>query len=241
MRVTGQQALGVLLSPARMVPYLTTSNGDLNRAADLYLWATELAGALHAQISFVELAVRNALDPQLQAWNSSQNGQTEWTAAGAAEPDLYHLLKDDIKQARSRANRDAAIRGHHHPRHGAAVTHDDMVAQLMFGSWVKVLRPISKTESSARQQRLWSGALHQAFPGVSANDSDRTTLGDQLDTLRYLRNRVAHHDNLLTVNVKHRLSSMLSILSKIDGDYPALAMARSTIRRLAKEDPRLNW
>lgn len=34
---------------------------------------------------------------------------------------------------------------------------------------------------------------------------------------------------------------MLSLRSKIDGDYPALTMARSTIRRLAKEDPQLAW
>jgi hypothetical protein len=86
--VTSQRALGVLLSPARMAPYLAESKGDLERAADLYLWATELAGALHAQISFVELAVRNAIDPHLGAWNVAKGGPPEWTNRRAAQGEL---------------------------------------------------------------------------------------------------------------------------------------------------------
>jgi len=239
--MTGQHPLQLLLSTARMAPYLAESQGDLARAADLYLWATELAGALHAQISFVELAVRNALDPQLSAWNVSQGGDAEWTNVGAAEGVLYTILKNDIKDARRRGERETAIRAQNHPRHGAAVTHDDMVAQLMFGSWVKVLRPMSNTESSAKQQKLWGDQLHLAFPGADPSDAGRVVVGNQLDTLRYLRNRVAHHDNLLTVNLSNRLRAMLSALSKIDGSYPALAMARSTVRRLVREDPRKGW
>ena len=239
--MTSQPALQVLLSAARMAPYLQASNGDLGRAADLYLWATELAGALHAQISFVELAVRNAVDPQLSAWNVSQSGHASWTNVGAAQGELYTILKNDIKEARRRGERETAIRAPNHPRHKANVTHDDMVAQLMFGSWVKILRPMSSTESATKQQKLWKDQLHQGFPGADSSDAGRVTVGNQLDTLRYLRNRVAHHDNLLTVNVSNRLNAMLSALSKIDNDYSTLAMARSTVRRLTKEDPRKNW
>jgi hypothetical protein len=224
-----------------MAPYMAAANGDLARAADVYLWATELAGALHAQISFVELAVRNALDSQIQAWNVAQGGPAEWTAAGAAQADLYSLLKGSLSQARDRAKSDAAMRGPHHPRHAAQITHDDMVAQLTFGTWVKVLRPLSTTESSARQELLWKDQLHHAFPHAGSDDAARSALGNQLDSIRYLRNRVAHHDNLLTVNVARRLRDMLSVLAKIDQDYATLAMARSTVRRLVREDPRRTW
>ena len=224
-----------------MAPYLAEASGDLARAADVYLWATELAGALHAQISFVELAVRNALDAQIQTWNVSHGGPSEWTAAGAAQADLYSILKGSLNQARDRAKSDAAMRGPHHPRHGAQVTHDDMVAQLTFGTWVKLLRPLSASESSARQEHLWREQLHYAFPRTGSDDAARAALGSQLDSIRYLRNRVAHHDNLLTVNVQHRLRDMLSVLAKIDQDYATLAMARSNVRRLVREDPRRTW
>lgn len=224
-----------------MAPYVAAASGDLVRAGDLYLWATEMAGALHAQLSFVELAVRNAVDPCLSAWNVRQGGPAEWTARGAAQGDLYALLGRALREARNRADKEAALRAHGHPRHGAPVTHDDIVAQLMFGTWVKVLRPLSDAEASTRQESLWHDELNRAFPYADTSDSGRVSVGNQLDSLRYLRNRVAHHDNLLTVNFSRRLSASLSVLAKIDSDYPALAMARSNVRRLIREDPRRDW
>ena len=164
------------------------------------------------------------------------------TCGGYARGDVGGYARgSDIKDARRRGEREAVIRAPSHARYAAAVSHDDMIAQLMFGSWVKILRPMSRAESSAKHQRLWSDQLHRGFPRADPGDAGRVALGDQLDTLRYLRNRVAHHDNLLTVNVLNRLNAMLSALSKIDADYSSLAMARSTIRRLTKEDPRHTW
>lgn len=81
----------------------------------------------------------------------------------------------------------------------------------MFGSWVKVLRPISNTESSANQEELWQEHLHTSFPGVISADADRIRIGNQLYALRNLRNQVSHYDNPWTVNVRNRLKSMLPV------------------------------
>lgn len=69
----------------------------------------------------------------------------------------------------------------------------------MFGSWVKFVRPVSRSD------------------------------------------RVAHHDNLLQVDVRHRFNGMLSLLAKLDPTFPALAAARSSLRQLTKDDPRRDW
>jgi hypothetical protein len=121
------------------------------------------------------------------------------------------------------------------------VTHDDVVAQLMFGAWVKLIRPISKTESSAPQKQLWTEVLRRAFPDSDQSDAGRRAIGTQLETMRQLRNRVAHHDNLLEVDIRHRQNGALSLLSKVDPALPALAVARSPLRRLVREDPRRSW
>lgn len=236
-----QTALELLLGRARLAPYLSAASGDLTRATDLYLWATQLSGALHGQISFVEIAVRNAMDVQLASWNDAAGLGRDWSADNHTAEPLYSLLRKALKEARGRASREAAERDSGHPRSGASVTHDDVIAQLMFGSWVVVVRPMSRTESSHRQEQLWREALAQAFPHAAAGDAGRVDIGNQLETLRRLRNRVAHHDNLLRVNVQHRFSSMLSLLSKLDPSYPTLATGRSTIRRLLREDPRRSW
>ncbi|MDR6972975.1 hypothetical protein [Leifsonia shinshuensis] len=144
---------------------------------------------MHAQLSFVEIAVRNAIDERLAEWNAAS----------------------------------------------------DVVAQLMFGTWVKIVRPLSPTESPSRQQFLWAAAVSHAFPHAPSGDDSRVAIGDQLDRLRRLRNRVAHHDNLLDVALKHRLNGMLSLLASLHPDYPPLAVARSTLRQLIGDDPRRTW
>ncbi len=236
-----QSGLGALLGSARLATYRDAAGGDPDRATDLYLWVTELSGALHAQLSYVELAVRNAIDPQLAGWNDAQGHGREWTADGAAAPLLYQLLRKPLQDARKWAEKEAAERHPQHPRHGAGVTHDDVVAQLMFGAWVKLIRPISRSESSAPQQRLWADVLRHAFPHAERSQQGRTALGSQLESMRRLRNRVAHHDNLLEVDVRHRLNGILSLLSKVDPAFPALAATRSPLRRLVREDPRRAW
>lgn len=234
-----QRTLERLLGPARLQRYLDAADGDHQKAGELYLWATQLAGALHAQLSFVEVAMRNTLDPVLANWNSTQPGYgADWTAEHGAAPLLYGLLKRSLALARKHAANESQRRPRSHARRNAAITRDDVISQLTFGDWVKL---IHDTDGTARQARLWIDAVHGAFPHVPATESERIRVGSQLETMRRLRNRVAHHDNLLNVNVRARLNESLSLLAKIDPDFPTIAAGRSTLRRLAREDPRLAW
>lgn len=193
-------ALERLVSPARLATYIDAADGDRCRAVDLYLCAAQLAGALHGQIAFVEIAVRNAINIELSAWSVKSGGVPEWSSAGVTVDPLYSLLRRQLVDARNRAAQEMAERPSSHPRCGTPPSHDDVVAQLMFGSWVKLV-----------------------------------------EMLRRLRNRVAHHDNLLQVDVRHRFNGMLSLLAKLDPTFPALAAARSSLRQLTKDDPRRDW
>ncbi len=234
-------ALERLVSPARLATYIDAADGDRCRAVDLYLWAAQLAGALHGQIAFVEIAVRNAINIELSAWSVKSGGVPEWSSAGVTVDPLYSLLRRQLVDARNRAAQEMAERPSSHPRCGTPPSHDDVVAQLMFGSWVKLVRPVSRSESPVRQQQLWRSAISTAFPGTDADDASRERIGSQLEMLRRLRNRVAHHDNLLQVDVRHRFNGMLSLLAKLDPTFPALAAARSSLRQLTKDDPRRDW
>lgn len=240
--MTGQRGLDALLSAPRAAKYYAAADHDQDRALDLYLWSTELSGALHAQLSFVELAVRNAMDTQLAVWNAAQpGGSSEWATENAAQGILYTLMKTELKVARKNAHKDGSLRPKDHPRHGAPVNHDDVIAQLMFGAWVKLLRPFDMNASDALQHQLWIQSLHHAFPGATPDVDGRRRLGNDLNALRFLRNRVAHHDNVLSVNINARLRQMLSVMSRIDPTFPAIAMARSSVRRLLRDDPRRRW
>lgn len=201
------------------------------------MWANELAGALHSTIAYVEIAVRNAICTQLAVWNTSQGGRygPEWALDAA--PLLYELLGKALRAARSRAHDEANLRSESHPRYGAAVTNDDVIAQVMFGSWVQLVHPISGRDH--RQARLWTEGIHRAFPAAEAADAGRLRIGQQLERVRRLRNRVAHH--LLGVEVPHRLNDMLAILRGVDPAFPSVAMSRSQVRRVIGSDPRRAW
>lgn len=240
--VSGQHAIEALAGPVRLAPYLKEAGGDGARAAELYLWAGDLAGALHSTIAIVEVAVRNALDAPLAEWNTAQVGSIgrDWALRGCTAPLLYDLMGPKrLKFARESAEKEAHRRPQGHPRRGVPVTNDDVVAQLMFGAWVTLVAPPSG--SPERQQRLWGEGLGTAFPGADSSDVGRVKVGRQLERIRKLRNRVAHHDNLLGVEVDHRLNDMLAILRSIDTRFPELAMARSRVRAVLREDPRRRW
>lgn len=57
---------------------------------------------------------------------------------------------------------------------------------------------------------LWRSALHKAFPGSSGKRKDVVAV---LEALRVFRNRLAHHDSVLAVDVPFRFSQMLQVLS----------------------------
>lgn len=240
--MNSQRPIEALAGPVRLAPYLAVAGGDMSKATELYLWAVNLAGALHSTIALVEVAVRNALDAQLAEWNAAQVGQRgrHWALHGCAAPLLYELIGPKrLRFARESAEKEAHRRPQGHPRRGASVTNDDVVAQLMFGTWVGLVAPTSG--SPRRQQRLWCEGLCDAFPGADTSDAGRVKLGRQLERIRRLRNRVAHHDNLLGVETDHRLNDMLAVLRVIDTRLPALAMRRSRVRIVVKDDPRRGW
>ena len=58
----------------------------------------------------------------------------DWTRDQGAAPLLYTVIGHKIIQARRDARRTADARPPEHPRHGAAPQHDDVVAQLIFGT-----------------------------------------------------------------------------------------------------------
>lgn len=223
-----QAALVKLLGKSRFQPYLDESKKDKALACDLYMWATQLAGAFHSQLSFVEIALRNSLDSCIKVWNRKQGYPEDWTGEKDLAEPLYSLIGKEIREARKRFS--SSI------KKGTPPTHDDVIAQLMFGTWVKIIY-FKGSKDNAKQERLWREGLHEAFQ-LGNNDSEREKIGKTLNDLRRLRNRVAHHENLLQVNIQSKINQIYSVLTAIDPDYQKLVHSRSTLRELKNKDPR---
>lgn len=232
-----------LAGSARLAPYLQEADGDDERACELYLWVTDLAGALFSTIAFVEVGLRNSMDRKLRVWNDQQGPEygMDWALSKGAAPLLYDLVTHKgLVGAQNLARKQSRLRPKTHPRSLAAVTHDDVVSHFMFRTWLYLIKP-TVWDQPQQCQQLWQECLSDAFPYADHSDSGRERLAAQLDRVGKLRNRVAHHENLLSVDIHWRLRDMLGILALIDPKLPDLAMQGNRVRSLIRTDPRRSW
>ena len=227
--------LEAMLGSARFQKYYEAAAQDVDRAVDLYRWNTRLAGEFHAQLSYFEILLRNAMDSALRDWNFQECGHRDWCVERQTAGLLYEMMSTPLRQARKRALRESKRRGLR-----TGVSHDDILAQLTMGNWSNLLGealPVHKSNAKV----LWKVGLHRAFPNASSDDQSRKDIGRKVERLTRLRNRVAHQENLLKTNVRSRLHDMLSVLSAIDASYPEWVMKGSQVRKTVREDPRRQW
>ena len=184
------------LHVSRFGTYATAAGGDMDLALRLYLWNIELAGAFHSSLGLLEVILRNTIDAELRAWNASQSQPDgtpyppEWLI-DPAKP-LNTLTASARKTATQNAVKARAARPASHPRKHAPITHDDILAQLTFGVFVRLLPTSDSADKTFRaRQVLWQEALIRAFPG-SCTDSDGHIVAGRAGRLLSLRNRVAH-------------------------------------------------
>ena len=86
-------------------------------------------------------------------------------------------------------------------REGKPRTSGDVIATVSLGFWVALL-------NKRYDATLWRTVLHECFDPTPA----RARLHSQLDSLRRLRNRIAHHEPILERNLRKDHDHILHIL-----------------------------
>ncbi|MGA2165675.1 MAG: hypothetical protein ABSH36_14580 [Solirubrobacteraceae bacterium] len=113
------------------------------------------------------------------------------------------------------AMRGAVVAG----RRALAAAGGEIIANLSFGFW----RYLS---SKAHEKSLWMPYLHAAF-------SPKTNRGDvdaRVGRLHGLRNRVAHHEPLLSTNILTGLDDLLWVATRLDPSIAQYISASSDVR-----------
>lgn len=222
-----------------MKPYLDEVNQNEKKALALYQWHGELTAAVHEVLGVTEVTLRNAMDRALQDWNTARlERYSSWLLEEPATP-LRGLTKGKRKDAYGRAVKQSGERASVHPRHGASVTHDDVLAQLMFGVW-KDLLPNHKPEAgdtaeNENRERLWEDALQSAFPNVHDPDGSQTFW--LVAHLHQLRNRVSHMEPLLNIDVRRSVNEAFGLVRSIDADVANWASGGNRVPAVLKKRP----
>ena len=217
------QWVDIWLGRDRLKSYLAATGGDRFRALALYEWNADVASeALRRDLCHLEIGLRNAYDTALGAhWS----GPTDWTNDPAAvfppvwgtrggkkspnpkaKIDLNKHPREQLIQARSKAG-------------GATATTGKVVAELTLGFW----RYLSQ---GRHEKRLWVPCLRHAFPV----GTDRTRdVDNRINRLHTVRNRIAHHEPVHTVDLAARLQDIIDLANLIDAGLGSYISATTKI------------
>lgn len=240
------------LHAARLAHYRAAAAGGDADALALYEWNIELAAALQGPLGIAEVAVRHAIDTQLRAWSLQHVGSPEWVnhvsvIPHLSEPNVFSTTHRKLYKAADESRR---ARPAHHPRRGGVISHDDLVAHVMFGAWARLLpekynsnwvnqngNPVQNLVNLQARRDLWRSCIHRGFPNVTQDPRGYGT-GNKVRDLHKLRNRVSHMDSLLYVNVGHLHDRvLLPLLNSISHEIRDWVQHRSRVHEILGQRP----
>lgn len=187
-------AVRAALSPARMRTYEaaagTQGDDDLS-ALELYAWNAEISGAFLPLLHVCEVVTRNAIADVLETVYGPQ-----WPWSLALERSLPNPLqgyspRKDLQNARRFA------------------TTGKVIPELKFVFWQKMF-------TSRYDARLWNSHLLRVLPNMNAVKSVaalRESIYNDLEQLRNLRNRIAHHEPIFARHLSSDYERILKLVT----------------------------
>lgn len=168
------------LSDARIGTYeLVVGLGDplkTEKAIKLYGWNAQISAAFFAPLHLCEVTIRNAIASVLEKLYGERWPWSSSFERSLPNPGRGYSARADLINSR---------RG--------MTTAGKVIPELKFVFWQKML-------TSRFDARLWNNHLLDAFPnheqGTTVHQL-RSHLYQQLDEVRKLRNRIAHHEPIL--------------------------------------------
>jgi hypothetical protein len=157
-------------------------------------WEAKTSKAFYGLLRDVETGMRTAMAGRLTDYYK----QRDWWRSPRVQ--LTHETRASIASAEGKAK-----------KYGPGSGPEDVESQFSFGLWVALLGRGLNYET-----QFWR-PVRGGFPGFTGR---RTQLWRQLDHLRILRNKVAHHD---PIGARHLEMDRLSALQVIGYLSPSLA------------------
>ena len=178
-----QIAIKDALSASRVGTYesATSAVPNLDGALALYLWNAQVSAAFMPPLHICEVVMRNAVADAIEAVHGPQ-----WPWEYGFERSLpdtkfghgYSPRRDLISTRKKES------------------TTGKVIPELKFVFWQKMF--------TGRHDRIWNTNLHTVLPFLDATmtvQQLRKLIHDELEKLRGLRNRIAHHEPIFMRNL----------------------------------------
>lgn len=215
------------LSAPRFAVYLADAGGDRRCALRLYEWNAAVSAALLRDLSHLEIGLRNAYDRAL--CDGMRDRERHWTfESDVLFPPAWQKAANGVRYDANRTTRKLladAVRAAGGVT-GSLPPPGKVIAELPFGFW----RYLSVKR---HDQRLWIPYLHKAFrPGIA-----RRAVDEPIKRLHRLRNRVAHHEPLLNIDLRARCDDVLTLAGLILPELRSYIAATTSCPKLLAQRP----
>ena len=171
------------ITAARMSTYdnaVSAGQARIRRALKLYMWNAEAAGAFLLPLHLCEVAVRNAVADAIAAQYGSHWPWVTGFQNSLLSPSTGYSPRGDLAKA----------------RYGTTST-GKVIPEVKFVFWQRLF-------TSRYDNAIWNHQLMAVLPGANAADgvpAVRTRVFHDLDRIRLLRNRIAHHEPIIARNL----------------------------------------
>lgn len=171
--------------------YIRAAGGDKAKATELYGWNARVAAAFMLPSHFAEVSTRNAVADGLTCLYGDQWpwNPTFEKSLPSPYPPIYNPQRDLITTR------------------GQQPTTGKVIAELKFSFWQSMF-------TARHDVRLWAPHIRTLFPNASgmAVRNLRGRIHTDLEVIRKLRNRLAHHEPIFTRDLADDLRRMLELI-----------------------------
>lgn len=187
-------AVRAALSPARMGTYEVAAGvqGDDDPAAlVLYAWNAEVSGALLPPLHVCEVVIRNTVSDVLESIYGNRWPWSLTFECSLPDPQQGYSPRRDLQSARRSAS-----------------TTGKVIPELKFVFWQKMF-------TGRYDNRIWDGHLRRVLPNLDPAlpvQTLRQQIYRDLEQLRLLRNRIAHHEPIFTRNLADDYRKILELV-----------------------------
>lgn len=205
------QAIRASISEPRFATYLTKGGNHEEYAMALYLYNARVAKAFLYPLNVAEVTLRNAV-----------NGILIGKFGPAWHQDA--VFRNQILTADGLATLDKAIQ-----RAGANAPLDQIVATLTFDFWSNLFR--------SDYGALWRTTVNIAFPNLKHGET-RQEIQNLVRPINVFRNRVAHHEPVLDLNVTDIYAKIARLIELRCTETATWMKHHSTFSSVVRSRPR---
>lgn len=203
------------ISEARFAKYLALANGDAVLAIELYHWNSLLSQSMYLPLQVWEIALRNKLNGFLiKRYNET------WAYDARAEREIRRNDWRKVEETKDRLDPQ---------RQQVRVSPNRIVADLSAGFWVSLITAGYDVPFS------WRYNMAQIFPHIQT--PSRQSLSEMCDRMLVLRNRVAHHEPILHMDLPALRAELDVLIAGMCGALAAYTDSACTFQTVWGQKP----